>query len=50
LFACSTRGQGYNIITDNAKESQTPLTGPPATTAHLETPLTLPESLVEVVS
>jgi len=49
LFACPLRDHAYNIITYDAKASQTPLTGPHETTAHLDTSLTLPEYILEVM-
>lgn len=47
LLASPIRGRGYNILTDNADETPSPLTAP-YETALLEAPLTLAESIVEV--
>jgi len=59
LFASSTRGRGYNIVTDNGKET-IPLAAPPTLretiprsadeTDMMMAPSTLPESVTEVAS
>ena len=43
LLAWPIRGQVYNTVTDNANASPSPLTAP-----GVDSPLTLPEYLVEV--